>query len=59
MNINPIKSELISVAQAEKLISKEDKPMFSNLYATLAGNPTLTTIDDKRPALTNILDGFD
>jgi len=59
MNINPIKSELISVAQAEKLISKEDKPMFSNLYATLSGSPTLATIDDKRPALKNVLDDFD
>ena len=59
MNINPIKSELISVAQAEKLISKENKSMFSNLYTTLEGNPTLATIDDKRPALKNVLDDFD
>lgn len=59
LGIDPIKQELISVAQAEKLISKENKSSFSNLYATLAGSPTLATIDDKRPALTNILDDFD
>lgn len=59
LGVNPIKQELISVAQAEKLISKENKLSFSNLYATLAGSPTLATVDDKRPALTNILDDFD
>ena len=59
LGVNPIKQELISVAQAEKLINKENKLSFSNLYATLAGSPTLATVDDKRPALTNILDDFD
>jgi hypothetical protein len=44
---------------AEKIIRKEDNPMFSNLYATLSGSPTLATIDDKRPALKNVLDDFD
>lgn len=59
LGVNPIKQELISVAQAEKLISKENKSSFSSLYAILAGSPTLAIIDDKRPALTNILDDFD
>lgn len=59
LNVNPIKQELISVAQAEKLISKENKSSFSNLYETLAGNPTLAKSDDKRPALKNVLDEFD
>ena len=59
LGVNPIKQELISVAQAEKLINKENKSSFSNLYATLAGSATLATVDDKRPALTNILDDFD
>lgn len=59
LGVNPIKQELISVAQAEKLISKENKSSFSNLYETLAGNPTLAKFDDKRPALKNVLDEFD
>ncbi len=59
LGVDPIKQELISVAQAEKLISKENKSSFSNLYETLAGNPTLAKSADKRPALKNVLDDFE
>jgi hypothetical protein len=59
IGIEPFKSELLSVAQAEKLISKEQKQVFNALYTSIYGAATIVPITDKRPALNNLLDSFE
>ena len=59
LGITPFKTELLSVAQAEKLITKEQKADFSKLYTSIVGAATVALITDKRPALRNVVDDFE
>lgn len=50
--IEPWKKEIISPAQAEKLIPKDQREHLSGLITKPEGKPTLVHLTDKRPALT-------
>lgn len=52
-------SEIISVAQCEKLLDKESKKELKSYYDTVSGKAQIVPVNDKRPALTSSLDGFD
>lgn len=52
--------KLISVAQAEKAIGKKDfAALADELVVKPQGSPTLAPVDDRRPAIKNIVDMFD
>lgn len=50
--IEPWKKEIVSPAQAEKLIPKDQHSQLAGLITKPEGKPTLVHISDKRPAIT-------
>jgi hypothetical protein len=53
------KSTLISPAQAEKALKKEDRGILDDLVIKPAGKPTLVPESDKRPAINLTDEDFD
>lgn len=53
------KKSFISVAQAEKLLGKKNVSKLDDIVVKSSGKPTLTTSDDKRPAINITSDDFD
>lgn len=56
---NIFKIEVISPAQAEKIVGPRQRKKLDDLIVTSAGKPTLAPIKDPRPALKPIIDDFD
>lgn len=56
---NIFKIEVISPAQAEKVVGPRQRKKLDDLITTSAGKPTLAPASDPRPALKPVIDDFD